>query len=63
MPLTAGVLDALLGHNNDDLTSLMALARMVGPIGKALDSYADRAKAAKKSPEQMIKLEAAVQGW
>ncbi|CAL5227136.1 g10047 [Coccomyxa viridis] len=58
-----GVLDALLEHETEDLTSVDALLRMVLPLEGALDSYRDRATAAKKSPTDIVMLEAAVQGW
>ena len=59
----AGVLDGLLEHEGKDLTSADALLKMVPPLESALQSYRDRAAAAKKSPAQMVHLEAAVQGW
>ena len=53
----------MLEHEGNDLTSVDALLKMVPPLENALDSYRDRAVAAKKSPAQMVMLEAAVQGW
>ncbi len=61
--MIAGVLDALLEHNTEDLTSVDALLRMVPPLDRALDAYRDRATAAEKSPTDTVMLEAAVQGW
>ncbi|CAL5227138.1 g10049 [Coccomyxa viridis] len=58
-----GVLDGLLEHDNEDLTSVDALLRMVPPLERALESYRDRAKAANISLAQVVMLEAAVQGW
>ncbi len=63
MEAVTGVLDALLEHETEDLTSVDALLRMVLPLEGALDSYRDRATAAKKSPTGIVMLEAAVQGW
>ena len=40
-----------------------ALLKMVPPLDRALDAYRDRATAAKKSPTDIVMLEAAVQGW
>ena len=57
------MLDGLLGHEGDDLTSVDALLKMVPPLNKALEAYIARAAAAKKSPEDVVMLEAAVQGW
>ena len=59
----AGVLDGLLEHDGDDLTSPAALLSMVPPLERALDSYRERAVAARRTPGQMVMLEAAVQGW
>ena len=59
----AGVLDGLLQHGNDDLTSVPALLRMLPPLVRALDSYRARAAAAKTSPAHLVKIEATVQGW
>ena len=59
----AGVLDGLLEHDNNNLTSADALLRMVPPIERALGAYRDRAVAAKSTPLQVVMLEAAVQGW
>ena len=50
-------------HDNEDLTSVDALLRMVPPLERALESYRDRAKAANISLAQVVMLEAAVQGW
>ena len=46
-----------------DLTSVDALLGMVPPLERALDSYRDQARAAKRSLPQIVMLEAAVQGW
>ena len=63
MQTVAGVLDGLLEHGGEDLTSVDALLKMVTPLETALDSYRERAKAAKRLPTQIMMLEAAVQGW
>ena len=63
MMAAAGVLDGLLEHEGNDLTSLDALLRMVAPLESALQAYRDRAVAAKKSHAHVVMLEAAVQGW
>ena len=61
----AGVLDALLGHSTNfkDLTSDDALLKMVPPLDSTLESYRHHAVAANKTPAQMVRLEAAAQGW
>ncbi len=56
-------MDALLEHHSEDLTSVDDLLKMVAPLERALESYRNRAVAAKRSPEHMVMLEAAVQGW
>lgn len=58
-----GVLDGLLEHDNMDLTGIHAISKMSVPLDNVLGSYDDRAEAAKKTPMQMVMLEAAVQGW
>ena len=63
MELAAGVLDALLQYKGKDPTSARALLKMLPPLEAALQSYRDRAVTAKKSHEQIVMLEAAVQGW
>ena len=42
---------------------MAAMLRMVPPIHNALDSYRERAAAAKKLPRDIVMLEAAAQGW
>ena len=59
----AGVLDGLLEHEGDDLTGAAALLKMLPPLEKALQSYRDRAAAARHSLQHAVALEAAVQGW
>ncbi len=59
----AGVLDGLLQHDGDDLTSVPALLKMLPPLEKALESYRARAAAAKESPAHTVRVEATVQGW
>ena len=59
----AGVLDGLLEHEGEDLTSVDALLKMVPPLESALQSYRDRAVAFQKSPEQVVMLETAAHGW
>ena len=61
--MAAGVLDGLLQHKGRDLTSVKALLKMMPPIQSALDSYKDRAAAARRTIPQIVMLEAAVQGW
>lgn len=56
------MLDGLLEHEGEDLTSVDALLKMVPPLEAALQSYRDRAAAADKAPVQTVLLEAAVQG-
>ena len=51
---SAGVLDGLLEHEGENLTSADALLKMVPPRNKALDAYMDRAVAAKKSLEEVV---------
>ncbi|CAL5223106.1 g5568 [Coccomyxa viridis] len=58
-----GVLDGLLEHDNMDLTGIHAISKMSVPLDNVLGSYDARAEAAKKTPMQMVMLEAAVQGW
>ena len=59
----AGVLDGLLQHKGKDLTSPLALSGMMLPLESALQSYRDRAMAARKNPSLLVALEVAVQGW
>lgn len=59
----ADVLDGLLEHEGEDLTSVDALLKMVPRLESALDAYRNLAAAAKTSPAHMVMLEAAVQGW
>ena len=59
--MPAGALNALAGHEGEDLTSVAALLRMLPPLKSTLDSYRERAKAAKKSLGHAVLLEAVVQ--
>ena len=59
----AGVLDGLLEYEGKDLTSVAALLKMVPLLKKALQSYRDRAAAARHTLQHAVALEAAVQGW
>ena len=59
----AGVLDGLLSHEGKDFASVAAILKMVPPLEAALQSYRDRAAAAKRSVADVVMLEAAVQGW
>lgn len=61
--MAAGVLDSLLQHGAEDLTSDHTLLTMQVHLEGALTSYKDRATAAKKDPAQVVRLEAAVQDW
>ena len=63
MESVAGVLDGLLEHGGEDLTSVEALLKMVPPLVSAMDSYRDQAMAARQSPAHIVMLEAAVQYW
>ncbi len=61
--MVAGVLDGLLQHEGNDLTSVYALLKMMLPLQHALQSYKDRALDAGRSHKYVVMLEAAVQGW
>lgn len=61
--LAAGVLDGLLEHEGEDLTSVDAIVKMVPPLHRALQSYRDRAAAQGWAPAAAVGLDAAVQGW
>ena len=57
------MLDGLLEHEGDNLTSVDAILKMVAPVEAALRGYRDRAAAAKRPVADVVMLEAAVQGW
>jgi len=59
----AGVLDLMLASPNADYTRPKALAKLLPPMTEATQAYKDRALAAGRTFEHIVRLEAAVRGW
>ena len=57
------MLDGLLEHEGNDLTSVAAILKMAPSLERALQSYRDRAAAVRQTPADVVMLQAAVQGW